>query len=889
MAENKFVYFFGDNQTDGNGSMKDLLGGKGANLAEMANLGVPVPPGFTITTQVCVYYLEHGKYPAGILQQINDAIKKLEIINNKKFGDSQNPLLLSVRSGAKASMPGMMDTVLNLGLNDESVKGLAKKTDNPRFAYDSYRRFLAMFGDVVLGIDHDEFEAMIESKKKELGIKLDTDLDVDALKELVESFKQIIEQNIGKKFTQDPKEHLQMAIDAVFSSWNNQRAKTYRKLHDIPHDWGTAVNIQTMVYGNMGDTSGTGVAFTRDPGTGEKKYFGEYLINAQGEDVVAGIRTPQSIETLEETMPRVYDQLVEIFTKLEQHFKDMQDIEFTIEEGKLYILQTRAGKRTAAATIKIAVDMVEEKLIDKRTAILRVEPKHVDQMLHPMIKPGSECQVIARGLAASPGAAVGKVVFTAEHAEEMKKNNEKVIMVRTETSPEDIGGMHAAEGILTVRGGMTSHAAVVARGMGKPCVAGCDDITIDSGGACFMAGEYTIKEGDYISIDGTSGNVIAGKVELAVPGVNKDLETILEWSDGIRKLRIRTNADTPQDAAIAYEFGAEGIGLCRTEHMFFGEDRIPVVREMIMAEDENERREALSKLLPMQKEDFIGIFKAMKEYPVTIRLLDPPLHEFLPRLEELEAKLAKLQYGNDNKKEIEKIKEIIERVEAVKEINPMLGHRGCRLGITYPEIYEMQVQAIFEAACELRSENVTVVPEIMIPLISDAKELSLIRNEVKEIAEKTMNNNSIRIDYLIGTMIELPRAAITADKIAQHAEFFSFGTNDLTQTTFGFSRDDAGKFLPLYIDKGILEMDPFVVLDQEGVGELIKLGIKRGRSTNPDLKVGICGEHGGEPKSIKFGYVSGLDYVSCSPYRIPIARLAAAQAVLENGDDIKND
>ncbi len=883
MAEDKLVYFFGNNETDGNGQMTNLLGGKGANLAEMANLGVPVPPGFTISTDVCIYYLKNNKYPDGLIEQVNNSIKKLEQVSSKKFGDSDNPLLLSVRSGAKASMPGMMDTVLNLGLNDESVKGLAKKTDNPRFAYDSYRRFLSMFADVVLGISYNKFEDTLEKKKCELGVKLDTELSVDDLKDIVEKFKSIIKKCTGKPFTQDPKEHLQMAIDAVFSSWNNQRAIKYRNLHGIPHSWGTAVNIQTMVYGNMGETSGTGVAFTRDPGTGEKNCFGEYLINAQGEDVVAGIRTPESIETLEKSMPDVYEQLVDIFNKLEEHFKDMQDIEFTIEEGKLYILQTRTGKRSAASAIRIAVDMVDEGLIDKRTAVMRLEPKQVDQMLHPMIKPDSICKVIATGLAASPGAAVGKVVFSADHAEDMEKKGENTIMVRTETSPEDIGGMHAAEGILTVRGGMTSHAAVVARGMGKPCVAGCSDIVIDASSSFFMVDDIKVKEGDYISIDGTTGRVILGQVEVEAPGVSEYLEVLLKWADEIRDINIRTNADTPSDATTAREFGAEGIGLCRTEHMFFGDDRIPVVREMIMAEDENERRTALAKLQPMQKDDFVGIFKAMKNYPVTIRLLDPPLHEFLPRLEELESKLVKLECDKDKKrKEIKKVRKLIERVEAVKEINPMLGHRGCRLGITFPEIYEMQVKAIIEAACELECDGTKVIPEIMIPLVSDAKELAIVKEEISEVAERVMKEHGMDVEYLIGTMIELPRAALTADKISKHADFFSFGTNDLTQTTFGFSRDDAGKYLPLYIEKQILDIDPFVSLDQEGVGELIKIGIQKGRMGNINLKVGICGEHGGEPTSIKFGYACGLDYVSCSPFRVPIARLAAAQAKIES-------
>jgi pyruvate,orthophosphate dikinase len=881
LADNKFVYFFGGNKTEGKNSMKDLLGGKGANLAEMANLGIPVPPGFTITTEVCVKYLKDNKYPDGLLQQIDAAIVKLEEMVEKKFGDDNNPLLVSVRSGAKVSMPGMMDTVLNLGLNDRSVQGLARNTNNPRFAYDSYRRFLTMFGDVVLGIEHDKFEHVLSEKKLSLGVQQDTELDVNALKELVEQFKMIIEEETGEKFPQDARKQLMMAIDAVFQSWNNQRAITYRKLNNIPMDWGTAVNVQAMVYGNMGETSGTGVAFTRDPATGEKRFYGEYLINAQGEDVVAGIRTPQPISTLKEVMPDVFRQLEEIYAKLERHFRDMQDIEFTIEQGKLYMLQTRNGKRTAAAAIKIAVDMVDEGLIDKKTALLRIEPNQIDKLLHPMIDPKATLNIIATGLPASPGAAVGKVVFTAEHAEQMAESGEKVILVRTETSPEDIGGMNAAEGILTVRGGMTSHAAVVARGMGKPCVAGCGEISIDIKKGVFSAGSCKVREGEYISIDGSSGHVILGKVPLITPEVSGELKTILQWADEVRTLGVRTNADTPYDAAVAREFGAEGIGLCRTEHMFFGEDRIPVVREMIMADTEISRRNALAKLLPMQREDFIGIFRAMAGYPVTIRLLDPPLHEFLPNHEEALEKLMELEKKGAPAHEINKVKKVMERVEFLKEINPMLGFRGCRLGVVYPEIYEMQVQAIIEAACELTKEGISVVPEIMIPLISHVKELQIVKKQIVKVANAVMADKDIKINYKIGTMIELPRAALTADEIAHEAEFFSFGTNDLTQTTFGFSRDDAGKFLPAYIEKSILKHDPFAVLDQSGVGELIKIGIDKGRSTRSDLKIGICGEHGGEPSSVIFGHKIGLNYVSCSPFRVPVARMAAAHAALQ--------
>ncbi len=882
MANNKFVYLFGNNKTEGKNSMKNLLGGKGANLAEMSNLGIPVPAGFTLTTEVCMLYLENGEYPPGLEEQINNAIKELEEATGKHFGDLDNPLLLSVRSGARVSMPGMMDTVLNLGLNDDSVIGMAKNTGNERFAYDSYRRFLTMFADVVLDIDHDLFEHVLFDKKTEMGVKLDTDLNVKTLKQIVEIFKGIIEDHTGKPFPQDPKEQLRMAIDAVFSSWNNQRAITYRKLNNIPGDWGTAVNVQSMVYGNMGDSSGTGVAFTRDPATGEKRFFGEYLINAQGEDVVAGIRTPQPIETLKNSMPQVYDKLVEIYQKLEDHFADMQDIEFTIENGRLYMLQTRTGKRTAAAAVKIATDMVEEGLIDKKTALMRIEPAHIDKLLHPNIDPDSEKEIMTNGLPASPGAAVGKVAFTAEDSEEMATKGEKTILVRTETSPEDIGGMNAAEGILTVRGGMTSHAAVVARGMGKPCVAGSGEITIDMKQKLFTVNGYTVKEGDMISIDGTTGEVILGEVKLLQPGVTGDMNQLLSWADEIRTLKVRTNADTPHDAQVARSFGAEGIGLSRTEHMFFGEERIPAVREMIMAEDIKQRKAALQKLLPMQKEDFIGIFRAMEGYPVTIRLLDPPLHEFLPNHDELIQKQSELEASGGNEEELDKVIKILERVEYLKEMNPMLGHRGCRLGITYPEIYEMQVQAIIEAACELTRSGMKIVPEIMVPLVSHVKELEVAKQHIIEVVNSTLEQQGVELEYMVGTMIELPRAALTADRIATEADFFSFGTNDLTQTTFGFSRDDAGKFLPFYLENGLIENDPFAVLDQEGVGELVKIGIEKGRSTRADLKIGICGEHGGEPTSVKFGHCAGLDYVSCSPFRVPIARLAAAQAVIEN-------
>jgi pyruvate,orthophosphate dikinase len=877
----KFVYFFGKDVTDGKSSMKDLLGGKGANLAEMANLGVPVPPGFTITTEVCVLYLKNKNYPEEVFQQIEEAIDKLESLNNKKLGDAGDPLLVSVRSGAKVSMPGMMDTVLNLGLTDRSVIELANKVNDERFAYDCYRRFISMFGDVVLGLEFKKFDSLIANKKKELRVESDTDLDAKSLKELSERFKEIIKLEKGFEFPQDPKVQLYMAIDAVFESWNNSRAITYRKLNGIDDTWGTAVNVQTMVYGNRGGNSGTGVAFTRNPSTGEKRFFGEYLINAQGEDVVAGIRTPDFIDTLEDKIPEAYKQLIDICQTLEAHFKDMQDIEFTIQEGKLYMLQTRTGKRTAAAAMKIATDMVDEGLIDKETAITRVKAEQIDLLLHPRIDPKAKLDIIAKGLPASPGAAVGKVVFTAEAAEAMSELGEKTILVRTETSPEDIGGMAAAQGFLTVRGGMTSHAAVVGRGMGKPCVVGCGAISIDIKNGLFMVDDHTIREHEYITIDGSSGSVIVGKVELIDAEINKDLKRLLLWADEIRTLGVRTNADNPADASLARELGAEGIGLCRTEHMFFGDDRIPVVREMILAEDEKSRKKALKKLLPMQKADFLGIFRSMEGLPVTIRLLDPPLHEFLPDKEELDAKLRELEASGDWEK-IGDVNKIIKRVVSLKELNPMLGHRGCRLGITYPEIYDMQVRAIMEAACELAANGMQIVPEIMIPLVSLAKEFSVTRNEVCKMANQVMGEKGIKIDYHVGTMIELPRAVITADKIAVEADFFSFGTNDLTQTTFGFSRDDVSKFVPIYQKAGIIEHDPFEVLDQEGVGELMKIGIQKGRSVKPNLQMGICGEHGGEPKSIHFAHKIGFDYVSCSPYRVPIARLVAAQSTIDS-------
>jgi len=897
--KNKMVYFFGDGKAEGRADMKNLLGGKGANLHEMTNLGITVPAGFTITTDVCIeYYNNKKKFPSGLWEDVEENLKKVEKAMAAKFGDTNNPLLVSVRSGARASMPGMMDTVLNLGLNDETIKGLIKQSGNPRFAYDSFRRFINMFGDVVLGLKHEKFEKVLQQKKDEMGVKLDTELDADALKDVVERYKALVEQETGEGFPQEPKKQLEMSIGAVFKSWNNDRAITYRNINHIPHHWGTAVNVQAMVYGNLGDDSGTGVAFTRDPGTGEKVFFGEYLMNAQGEDVVAGIRTPQPINkaqkkgsnllSLEEEMPKVYKELEVIYKKLENHYKDMQDLEFTIQKGRLFLLQTRTGKRTAPAAVKIAVDMFKEKLIDKETAVLRVQPDQLDQLLHPMIDPKAKATVLAKGLPASPGAAVGKVVFSAEDAIKKAGDGEPVILVRNETSPEDIGGMHVAKGILTARGGMTSHAAVVARGMGKCCVAGCGALVISEERAQMTVNGRVIMEGDFISLNGSTGEVILDKVSLVQPELSGDFGTFMAWADEMRSLKVRTNADTPKDAHVARNFGAEGIGLCRTEHMFFGEDRLPHVQEMIMAKTREARLKALDKLLPMQKEDFMGIFEAMRDLPVTIRLLDPPLHEFLPRREELIKEIADLKMGLRDAKNLEEIdgilfriqakEKILQNVESLHEMNPMLGHRGCRLGVTYPEIYDMQVRAIFEAACELTKKGMTIVPEVMIPLIGMVEELKLLKKSAIEVAENVMAGYGVKIQYLIGTMIEIPRAALTADRIAEEAEFFSFGTNDLTQMTFGFSRDDAGVFLPGYVEKEILPLDPFISLDQEGVGQLVQMGVERGRKVRSNLKIGICGEHGGEPRSVEFCHRTKLDYVSCSPFRVPIARLAAAQA-----------
>jgi len=900
----KYVYFFGGKKAEGKADMKALLGGKGANLAEMVNIGLPVPAGFTITTEVCTYYYKNNhKYPKELKAQVLDALKKVEKEMGAVFGDPKNPLLVSVRSGARASMPGMMDTILNLGLNDVTVQGLIEKTNNPRFAYDSYRRFVQMYGDVVLGLkpkdkhEHDPFEVIIENKKHAKGVKLDTELTADDLKELVTEFKTAIKEKTGHDFPDDPMEQLWGAIGAVFGSWMNERAIVYRKLNNIPEWWGTAVNVQSMVFGNMGEDSGTGVAFTRDPATGENVFYGEYLFNAQGEDVVAGIRTPHPISELAKENPALYKQLDNIRKILEKHYKDMMDIEFTIQQGKLWMLQCRVGKRTGFAAIKMAVDMVKERLISKEEAILRIEPNQLNQLLRPIFdadekrKAVESGKLIAKGLNAGPGAASGKVALSAQDAEEMAKSGDKVILVRIETSPEDIKGMNAAEGILTARGGMTSHAALVARQMGKVCVAGCGQLKINYADRSITVegrDDVYIKEGDYISIDGSTGEVILGKLETKPSEVIQVLITktldpkdsptfqtynsLMNWADSIRRLKVRTNADQPDQASNAIAFGAEGIGLCRTEHMFFGENRIMSVRKMIVADSVEERKAALAELLPLQREDFEGIFRVMKGYPVTIRTLDPPLHEFLPHTEREITELAQaLGISYDTLKA---------KIDSLHEFNPMLGFRGCRLGVLYPEITEMQARAIIEAAINVMNEGIKVKPEIMIPLVGHVNEFKLQEDIVRRVANDVMKEKGKKIDYLVGTMIELPRAAVTADEIATRAEFFSFGTNDLTQTTFGLSRDDAGKFLPLYVAQEILPADPFETIDQQGVGKLVEMGTQLGRSSRPNLKVGICGEHGGEPASVEFCHRTGLDYVSCSPFRVPIARLAAARAVL---------
>ncbi|OFI07173.1 pyruvate, phosphate dikinase [Clostridium acetireducens DSM 10703] len=872
--EKKYVYLF----SEGNAGMRNLLGGKGANLAEMTNLGIPVPQGFTVTTEACTKYYEDGKKLSdSMIESIYTNLAKIEEITGKKFGSKENPLLVSVRSGARVSMPGMMDTILNLGLNDETVKSVAKLTNNERFAYDSYRRFIQMFSDVVMEIDKRKFENVLDEAKNSKNVKYDTDLDTEDLKDIVVKFKKIYLEEIGKDFPQDPKEQLIEAVTAVFRSWDNPRANVYRRLNDIPGDWGTAVNVQSMVFGNMGNTSGTGVAFTRNPANGENKIFGEYLINAQGEDVVAGIRTPQPIKKLKEELPECYEEFMSIAKKLENHYKDMQDMEFTIEQGKLYFLQTRNGKRTAQAALKIAVDMVEEGLITKEEAILKVEPKQLDTLLHPNFdeKELKEAEVIAEGLPASPGAAYGKIYFTAEEAKAHHDKGEKVILVRLETSPEDIEGMVSAEGILTARGGMTSHAAVVARGMGKCCVAGCSKLDVNEEEKLFKVQGKVYKEGDYISLDGSTGKVYGKAIKTVEPQISGYFETFMDWADNIRSLKVRTNADTPKDAKQAVLFGAQGIGLCRTEHMFFAEDRIPAVREMILSNNKEQREKALAKLLPMQREDFIGIYEAMEERPATIRFLDPPLHEFLPKDKEDIEQLAK---------ELEITFEEVQAVIAsLQEFNPMMGHRGCRLTVSYPEIAEMQTRAIIEAAIDVKKrKGYNIVPEIMIPLVGEIKEFKYIKDIVTRVADEIIKESNIEMKYLVGTMIEIPRATLTADEIAKEAEFFSFGTNDLTQMTFGFSRDDAGKFLADYYDKKIYDFDPFQKLDQTGVGKLVDMAVKLGKSARPDIKLGICGEHGGDPSSVEFFHNVGLQYVSCSPFRVPIARLAAAQAQVKN-------
>jgi pyruvate, orthophosphate dikinase len=873
LTKGKWVYGFGDGRAEGKASMRNLLGGKGAGLAEMANLGLPVPPGFTITTDVCTYYYGHNKqYPKDLSAQVAKALAQVGRIAGKIFGDKSNPLLVSVRSGGRASMPGMMDTVLNLGLNDETVEALAKKSGDRRFAFDSYRRFITMYSDVVLGVGHEHFEELLDNHKERQGYSLDTDLSADDWAELVVRYKKRVKDELGQDFPQDPHKQLWGAIGAVFGSWMNQRAITYRKLHNIPESWGTAVNVQAMVFGNMGDTSATGVAFTRNPSTGEKKLYGEFLINAQGEDVVAGIRTPQEISeaarkeagsdkpSMEYTLPKAYAELKRIYNLLERHYRDMQDLEFTVEQGKLWMLQTRSGKRTAKAALRIAVELANEGLISKNDAVLRIDPR-------------AHRRVIATGLPASPGAASGEIVFSSDEAAQLKTDGKKVILVRVETSPEDIHGMHAAEGILTTRGGMTSHAAVVARGMGKPCVSGAGSLRVDYAAGTMTASGQTFKKGDQITVDGSTGQVLAGKVEMIEPQLSGEFSTLIGWADKVRKLGVRANADTPNDAKAAVRFGAEGIGLCRTEHMFFDEGRIQAVREMILADDEKSRRAAVEKLLPMQRADFVELFEIMAGRPVTIRLLDPPLHEFLPHGEEEIAEVAAAM-GADPKK-------LAGRASELSEFNPMLGFRGCRIAIAYPEIAEMQARAIFEAAVEAaKRTGKPVVPEVMVPLIATKAEFDLVKARIDAMARAVAKEKGVKVDYQVGTMIELPRASLMAGEIAQSAEFFSFGTNDLTQTTFGISRDDAASFLGIYTARGILPADPFVSVDQEGVGELVKIGVERGRKVRPKLKVGICGEHGGDPASVAFFHEANLDYVSCSPFRVPIARLAAAQAAL---------
>jgi pyruvate,orthophosphate dikinase len=881
----QYVYFFGNKYADGDGSMKNLLGGKGAGLAEMTKLGIRVPAGFTITTEVCTYFYEHGrKYPEDLENKLQVSLETVEKTMGTKFGDAENPLLVSVRSGARISMPGMMDTVLNLGLNDETIKGLIKKSGNERFAYDTYRRFVQMFSNVVLGLDSRIMESILEKKKKEKNVHNDNELSAADLKELVYKFKDVVKEQKGMDFPDDPYKQLWMGISAVFESWNVPRAITYRKLNHIPEDWGTAVNVVSMVYGNMGNNSGTGVAFTRNPSTGENGFYGEYLINAQGEDVVAGIRTPQPINnmskknkndvSLEEALPSVYKELIEYARILENHYKDMLDLEFTIQEGMLYMLQVRSGKRTAKASVKIALDMYNEGLIDKKTAVLRVDPNSIVQLLYPSVDPKSKKDVIAKGLPASPGAASGEVVFSAEEAEIESKKGKKVILVRMETSPEDIHGMSVSEGILTARGGMTSHAAVVARGMGKCAITGCSALEINEKKGEIIVGERVVKKGDTVTLNGSTGEVYYGNVDMIRSELNDDFLTLMGFANELKKLKIRANADTPEDAKVARNYSAEGIGLCRTEHMFFKGDRIKAVREMILADSKEEREKALRKLLPMQKGDFLDIYNEMKGYSVTIRLLDPPLHEFLPKTEEEIKELAEIMNVSFDK--------LNTKANSLHEINPMLGHRGCRLGISYPEIYEMQVEAIMEAACDFYSQGNEIIPEIMIPVVGIYEEIRILKAMVDKKANEVMSSRGVKLNYLVGTMIELPRACVIAGDIAKEAEFFSFGTNDLTQTTFGFSRDDIGSFLPDYLEKNVLKTDPFIELDREGVGSLMKIAVEGGKKTRKDIKLGICGEHGGDPSSIEFCHILGLNYASCSPFRVPVAIIAAAHAAIKN-------
>ncbi len=901
----KWVYSFGDGRADGSSDMKELLGGKGAGLAEMTNLGISVPPGFTITTEACIEYYRLGNtYPSGMLDLAKEALKRIEQSMGLRFGDSEKPLLVSVRSGSRASMPGMMDTVLNVGLTTKTVKGLARKVSNERFAQDSYRRFIAMFGSIVMGVPRDLFEAILKRKKEEMGTAHDTKLGVGSLRDLVESFKFLVKKETGKDFPDDANEQLRMAIHAVFSSWNGARAVTYRRLQGIPDSWGTAVNVVAMVFGNMGETSGTGVAFTRDPNTGERAFFGECLMNAQGEDVVAGIRTPLPLTELARTVPEAYKELEATYKKLEEHYRDMLDLEFTIQEGKLYMLQTRVGKRTGIAAVRIAIDMVREELISKREALLRVTPDQLAQYLYPVFdtKKESIAEFLGKGLPAGPGAAAGRIALTSDQAVKMKLSGERIVLVREETSPDDIHGMDAAGGFLTVRGGMTSHAAVVARQMGKVCVVGCEDIEV-IGSHSVRVGTKVFREGDYISVNGTTGKVysgdipvmdseiiqvIQGKLDSVTSEKYRLFSMLLSWAADEKKMKVRANADTPEQANIARGFGAEGIGLCRTEHMFFGDDRLPIIQSMILASTSEEREKYLAQLLPLQKEDFIGIYREMQDFPVTIRLLDPPLHEFLPKREDLMVDVARLESMRGYEEKLKEKRQLLARVEELHEFNPMLGLRGCRLGIMMPEITRMQAKAIIEAACELAKEGIKIVPEIMIPLVGMVSEMKSQKDLVREVAQETMDRYGVTIEYLVGTMIELPRACVTADQIATEAEFFSFGTNDLTQTTFGFSRDDAAKFIDFYRTNKLMDADPFATLDRGGVGAMIKQGIAGGRETRPGIKLGICGEHGGDPSSIEFFHELGLDYVSCSPYRVAIAILAAAQAAIREEDQENN-